>query len=116
MCSSAKTSKASRSNPSFGASGTVGAALLIAFLQPAFAGEYTFCLLLNKVAAAGKLRDYSDKQVENGLCMTTKEVVSAISTKDSIKEEICMQSSKHMMLEFMKRFPNRDPKSVSGKC
>lgn len=94
----------------------IAALLLVGPFSFAIAGEYTFCLLLNKVAAADKLREYSDKQIENGLCMATKEVVVAIATRDRMKENICMRSSEYMMLEFSKRFPNRDPKTVSGKC
>lgn len=94
----------------------IGALMLTTLIQPASAGEYTFCLLLNRVANAGKLGEYTNRQIENGLCMTTKEVVLAIASRNSIKEQICMQASEHMMREFRKRFPTRDPKSVSGRC
>ena len=93
-----------------------GAIFLTTSLQTTFAGEYMLCLLTNKVALAGLLRDYTDKQVENGLCMVTKGAVLAIAAKNSVKEDICLQASKHMMTEFLRRFPNRSAKSVVGKC
>jgi hypothetical protein len=90
--------------------------ILLIAIHPVNAAEYVFCLQLNRVANAGMLKDYSNKQIENGLCMTSKEVVLAIAANNSYKQEICMQSAEHMMREFMKRFPNRDPKEVVGKC
>ena len=84
--------------------------------HPALAGEYTFCLQINRVASAGLLKDYSNTQIENGLCMTSKEVVSAIGVSNSYKQDICMQSAEYMMREFKNRFPKRNPKEVIGKC
>lgn len=94
----------------------IGALVSVLAANAAVAAEYEFCLTVNRVAAAGKLRDYSDRQIENGLCMTTKELVAAISTKDSARESICMTSAEHMMREFKRRFPGRNAKDVSGKC
>ncbi|MBI3794276.1 MAG: hypothetical protein HY280_06055 [Nitrospinae bacterium] len=79
-------------------------------------GGVPFCFLINRVAAAGMLRDYSDKQIENGLCMTSIEVVWAIGTDDSFKEDVCGQAAQYMMIEFNKRFPGRSPNEVIGKC
>jgi hypothetical protein len=92
------------------------AVVYLAYVGPVLAGENTFCLLTNKVAAAGKLREYSDTQIENGLCMTTKEIVSAIAGNNSFKQEVCMQAAEYMMGEFKKRFPSRSANSVAGKC
>ncbi len=86
------------------------------FVGPVMAGEYSFCILTNKVADGGKLQDYSDQQIENGLCMVTKEVMDAIVSDDSIKQDVCGQAAGHMMKEFKRRFPNRDSNSVVGKC
>jgi hypothetical protein len=94
----------------------VVALFCIVCIAPAFAGEYTFCLLANKVADGGKLKEYSNKQIENGLCMTSKEILSAITNNDSFKQEICTTAAEHMMREFKKRFPNRPAKDVIGKC
>ena len=85
-------------------------------ISPAKSGEYTFCLLINRVADGGKLKEYSNSQIENGLCMATKEVVSAVAIDDSLREGICMTAAGHMMKEFKKRFPNRPANSVIGKC
>ena len=94
----------------------VAVVLSALYVGPVSAGEYTFCLLTNKVAAAGKLKEYSNQQIENGLCMTSKEIMNAIVADDELKQEICTQAAQHMMGEFKRRFPNRDAKSVSGKC
>ena len=95
-----------------------GAITVISILlsSSAYSGEYDFCLLLNKVANAGKLETYSDKQVENGLCMTSKEVVKAISSGDKFHEDICTTSATFMMKEFKKRFGDRNPDTVICKC
>jgi len=85
-------------------------------------GEYvvtddlTFCFLGNMVAHAGKLRDFTDNQIANGLCMVTKDAVQAIWRNDPIKEQACMQVAEMMALEFKRRFPNLELKSVVGRC
>ncbi len=86
------------------------------YMQTASAGEYVFCLMTNRVAASGKLSEYSNKQIKNGLCMTSKEVLSAIVSKNSIKENICTKATEYMMREFYKRFPGGNPESVVGRC
>ena len=91
------------------------AVVLVAIAFPIYADE-DFCFLVVRVAAAGKLRDYSDKQIENGLCMTTKEMALAIAAGDSVKQQICTEASTNMMREFKTRFPRRDPSVVAGKC
>jgi hypothetical protein len=93
-------------------------ALLIPILwAPATtADEYAFCLLTNKVAATGQLSSYSTKQIENGLCMASKEVVAAIAAADSFKEKVCLRAAEYMMEEFVKRFPTRSVKDVIDSC
>lgn len=90
--------------------------ILLTAIPLANAGEFTFCLMINQVAAAGALAGYSDTQIENGLCMTSKEWVSAKFAHKTLKPGVCMQSVEYMMREFVKRFPNRDPKEVIGRC
>lgn len=80
------------------------------------AGEYTFCLMVNRVASEASLRQYSDHQVQNGLCMTTKELLDGITSGDRLKETVCMEASEHMMREFQRRFPGRSSHSVIGRC
>jgi len=87
-----------------------------AYSTSAAAGEYLFCLMFNRVASAGKLTSYSDKQIKNSLCMTTKEMLSGIVTDDTYKQAICGQAGKYAMVEFIKRFPNLSPRTVAGKC
>jgi len=83
---------------------------------PATAGEYVFCLGVNRVAIEAGLQQFSDRQIRNGLCITTKEIVSAIVANNDIKVSICSNSAAYMMLEFRKRFPTEDPKTVAGMC
>ena len=64
-------------------------AALAALAVSGFAAADGSRLLVRKVAAAGKLRDYSNKQIENGLCMSSKEVVSSIATDDSVQQDAC---------------------------
>lgn len=90
--------------------------MAISASKVAMPGDLTFCALTTQVGAAGKLREYSDKQIENGLCMTTKEVVAPVVANNLDKQEICMQASQYMIMEFKRRFPDRDTKSVAGKC
>ncbi|MFV1922234.1 MAG: hypothetical protein ACMZ63_06500 [Methylotenera sp.] len=80
------------------------------------AGEYEFCLLINNVKSSGGLNDYSNKQIENGLCMATKEIMDAMINGNTTKEAICTKSAEYMLIEFKKRFPGRAASSVSGKC
>ena len=80
------------------------------------ASEYEFCWLTNEVAAAGKLSTYSSKQIENGLCKATKEVVAAITAADSLKEKVCFRTAEYLMEEFVKRFPTRSAKDVINMC
>ncbi|MEX2163236.1 MAG: hypothetical protein WD823_03195 [Sulfuricaulis sp.] len=61
------------------------ATILLIVIHPAIAGEYVFCLQINRIANAGMLKDYSNKQIENGLCMTSKDVVLAIAANNSYK-------------------------------
>ncbi len=92
------------------------AVMLVASAQLVFAGEYAFCVLVNQVADGGKLKEYTDKQIENGLCMTSKEVLNAIVNDNPTKEAVCTTATEHMMREFLRRFPGREPSSVIGKC
>ncbi len=81
------------------------ALVLGVYIGPVSAGEYAFCLLTNKVAAAGKLREYSNKQIENGLCMTSKEIMAAIVNDDSFKQEVCTQAAGEMIMPAAKKCP-----------
>ena len=84
--------------------------------KPVAADGLSFCILLNKVAAANKLVDYSDDQIRNGLCMSSRETVNAIVAKESVAERQCLKSTEFMMREFYRRFPGQDQKSTIGRC
>lgn len=94
----------------------LGLALLAATGTSPARDDYTFCELTNEVAGAGKLRSYSNRQIENGLCMTSKEAVDAIAKDDAYKQRICLRATQYMMAEFKRRFPSRSPKEVIGRC
>ena len=72
--------------------------------------------MINHVAAQATLKSYTNRQIERGLCMASKEVVEAIASDNKLKQGICYDASAHMMREFIRRFPNDDPKRVTGTC
>lgn len=80
------------------------------------AGESLNCLLVNKVGDAGELKTLTNRQVENGLCIISKQAVTAIGAKDAALQEICTRATMHMMLEFSRRFPGRSHSETAGKC
>lgn len=88
----------------------------VAAAPGAMAGDYAFCLTLNRVADGGMLKTYNDTQIRNGLCMAIKEATEAVGGGDETKQAICMQSGRHMMREFMRRFPGESTDSVIGRC
>lgn len=91
--------------------------LCAALINPAAADEeHKFCAMINQVADGGMLKTYSDEQIENGLCMTSKILVFAISNDEPIKQEVCTSSATYIMAEFKKRFPNRSASEVIGRC
>jgi L-aminopeptidase/D-esterase-like protein len=64
-------------------------AALAALAVSGFAVANEYGLLVRKVAAASKLRDYKNKQIENDLCMSSKNVVSAVATDDPVQQDAC---------------------------
>jgi hypothetical protein len=91
----------------------------LAMCAGAFAQTLTaakFCATVNQVADGPGLSIYSNAQIENGLCMTSREMVKAISNDDSVTQAVCNPATVAMYQEFLRRFPGRDPKSVVGRC
>jgi hypothetical protein len=76
----------------------------------------TFCAMANQVDQGLGLQRYSDDQIRNGLCMTSRELVKAMANNDTATEEACNVATVAMYREFVRRFPGRDPKSVIGRC
>ncbi len=71
--------------------------------NPVLRSPEVFCATAVGVARQGALRDYSDSQVENGLCMTSALVVNAIAAGDSLAERTCTEAAAAMMKEFKRR-------------
>lgn len=94
----------------------VFAILLFAGSRVCMAGDQGFCELANRAANAGQLSAYTNQQLENGLCLATLEMMSAIAEDSDAKLDVCTRTAEHMMQEFVRRFPDRDPKSVTDKC
>lgn len=95
----------------------LAAAILIGGLGQALPDEWTVnCLLVNRVTDSGDIRTLTDRQIERGLCLITKETVSAIAANDAFKQEVCWRASVNMMKEFRRRFPGRDGKELVGSC
>ena len=90
--------------------------LALTFATPVLAQEYVPCLTVNRVATEMGLRQYQDHQIENGLCMFSKEVARFVVAGDSIGERVCMEATGHIMREFLRRFPGRDPAIAAGRC
>lgn len=90
------------------------AAIALLVTQEALANST--CAMISRVAEAGALRTYSDEQIRNGVCLTTKEVVLAISAGNSLAEEICTSAAVRMMKEFSRRFPGENAESALGRC
>lgn len=76
----------------------------------------TFCLDTNRVAGELGLGQYTDTQIENGVCMTSKLLLDAVVKDDTVAQDVCGQAAQHFMREFLKRFPGRDPKDTVGRC
>jgi hypothetical protein len=93
------------------------AAILIA--EAAFADMSALgamCVLIVRDAPTGALRQVSDKQVEKGLCNTTKGVMEAVTLNNDAQQSVCLSAGQYLMAEFKRRFPARDPKTVIGRC
>lgn len=94
----------------------ISALLYLACVSPAFSDDAAFCLLLNRVAAEDKLREYTGDHVETGLCLASKATLLAVAARDTATEQICMLSTEYMTREFKRRFPDRDPRDALVKC
>jgi len=75
----------------------------------------TFCVQLNRADGLG-LAQYSDAQIQNGLCMTSRELAYAIARYDRATERECNLATVAMFQEFKRRFPGRDYRSAIGRC
>ncbi|MEB2345736.1 MAG: hypothetical protein OZ948_13465 [Deltaproteobacteria bacterium] len=84
--------------------------------NPVLRSLEVFCITTAEVARQGALRDYSDSQIENGLCMTSALLTRAVASGDSLTERTCTEAATAMMWEFKQRFPSGDPKRVMGRC
>ena len=83
---------------------------------PAQGQDYkSLCVLIVRVSSEMGLRQYSDRQVRNGLCMMTKASAETIATNSPYRS-YCTQAAAEMMREFIRRFGGEDPKSVIGRC
>ncbi len=81
--------------------------------NPAISQDAAFCFNVNRVAREASLRQYTDNQIENGLCMTSK---LAAQRAGSDAGTLCMRAAEFMMIEFQRRFPGRAPNTVIGRC
>jgi hypothetical protein len=84
--------------------------------NPVLRSPEVFCSTITELDRHGKLRTYTDAQVENGLCMTSALVAVAISSGATSGERMCTDATAAMLREFKRRFPGGDPKRVIGRC
>lgn len=78
----------------------------------------TFCKQGNLVADSEKgLAQYSNTQIENGVCMLSKINAELIGQSAPQRvQDACMQAMESMFVEFKRRFPNRDAGETVGRC
>jgi hypothetical protein len=78
----------------------------------------TFCRQMNVVAeSAAGLQQYSNTQIENGVCMLSKinaQLIGQSAPQET--QDVCMESMQSVFLEFKRRWPNRDAKETVGRC
>ncbi len=97
----------------------IAAAILLALSATPFtavAQSYVGCATVNRVAVEAGLGQYSNAQIENGLCMTSKEIMNFMVANDVIGQAICSEAATHMMREFQRRFPGRSSSDVIDRC
>jgi hypothetical protein len=92
------------------------AACLIAGSGLVTAGEALNCMLVNKVSDAGELKRLTNREVENGLCIISKQAVEALAADQTITWRVCLAATANLIKEFNLRFPGRDGKEVMGRC
>ena len=76
----------------------------------------TFCRQMNMVAeSAGGLQQYSNTQIENGVCMLSKINAQLIGqSAPEATQNACMESMQSVFLEFKRRWPNREGVETFG--
>ena len=92
---------------------------LLSASPPALAEKATaamYCELAVRAGEAGALRGYSDKMIEQSLCILAKESATGINGGDTRKFAYCITGTRYFLREFERRFPGRDSETVIGKC
>jgi hypothetical protein len=77
---------------------------------------YRGCTSLADSGRGGRLVKLSDREVERALCLATKAVVEAISSRDNNSQRACLAASEELAREFRRRWPSRDLKETAGRC
>jgi hypothetical protein len=97
-------------------------AIALCFAASSVSAEYTpgeaysACEALNVSARTHTLVSLTDAQVEKGLCMVATLAGEGIARGHVAVQNACMEAGEHLMREFKRRWPSRDPHAVSKTC
>ena len=75
----------------------------------------SMCASMNRWTAKD-LQEFPDPQVERATCLCAKATLRAGTTGDREAEGNCMAAMRKLVEEFKRRWPNREPSEVTGKC
>jgi hypothetical protein len=87
-------------------------------IGPAFAAESQLQSMCAHMASwtPEQLQDVKDADLEKFTCIAAKATLRAIQTKDNAAEASCGAGTRKLVAEFKRRWPEREPSDVTGKC
>jgi hypothetical protein len=92
--------------------------LAVAACGPIFAAEpqlQSMCAQMGSWTPK-QLQDVKDADLEKFTCVAAKATLRAIQTKDNVAEGNCRNGMRKLIEEFRRRWPDREPSDVTGKC
>jgi hypothetical protein len=63
-----------------------------------------------------QVRGLTDEQMEKAVCLSAKAEMRALTTRDNAAERECIAAVRKLVEEFKRRWPQREPSEVAGKC
>jgi|KBSSwiStaDraftv2_1062776.scaffolds.fasta_scaffold59660_5 hypothetical protein len=87
-------------------------------IGPAFAAEPELQSMCAQMASwtPKQLQDVKDADLEKFTCVAAKATFRAAQTKDNAAEGNCRTGLRKLIEEFKRRWPEREPSDVTGKC
>ena len=74
------------------------------------------CETVITVKQTGALIKMRDQQIRKGLCNASKALAEAMAEEHINRKSRCKQATSIMMEAFKRRFPDENPKNVTGDC